>query len=54
MTHRDFELIARVFAEHRAESVEVLRHEMCDALASSNVAFDRDRWLRAAANNETD
>jgi hypothetical protein len=53
MTRKDYELIAKVFAEvdtcsdGAAEVVEELAHALANALADDNPRFDRARFLAA-------
>lgn len=55
MTHKDFELIARVLKQSTEMAVESERKgvvlvawELSTALATTNERFDADRFLRAA------
>lgn len=52
MTRKDFELIARVLSEARAELadeyVDYMAHRFADALVWTSERFDRARFLRAA------
>jgi hypothetical protein len=54
MTRKDYELIADVFNDHNARYSrrtsaisDELARDMADALATTNPAFDRVRFLRA-------
>lgn len=56
MTRKDFELIARVFSDLNADfnnggsdsvSLSLVAEELADALATTNGAFDRVRFLAA-------
>ena len=47
MTRKDFEAIARILNYYRAEWRMV--NEFADYLSTTNRAFDRERFMRAAA-----
>lgn len=49
MTRKDFELIAGVIARFGGDEGRkaLLAFEMCNALATTNDCFDKDRFIRA-------